>query len=226
MATKKLRTRDELININKCLYEILSHTLYTVLAVCMGGLEGQMMKKYEIIYADPAWQYKTKESLAKTSILNGELNTHYGTMTIAELGGLPLGSISDKNSMLFMWVVSPMLDDGIELMKKWGFKYSTIAFIWHKQRANPGHYTMSECEICLVGRRGKIPTPRGARNVRQFLSEMRGKHSAKPTEIRKRIETMFPTQTKLEMFARQSAEGWDTWGNEVENSIDLSPYYR
>jgi len=184
------------------------------------------MKKYDIIYADLAWQYKTKESLAKTSILNGKLNTHYGTMTIAELGGLPLGSISDKNSMLFMWVVSPMLDDGIELMKKWGFKYSTIAFIWHKQRANPGHYTMSECEICLVGRRGKIPTPRGARNVRQFLSEMRGKHSAKPIEIRKRIELMFPTQTKLEMFARQSAEGWDAWGNEVENSIDLSPYYR
>jgi len=192
----------------------------------MGGLEAQKMKKYEIIYADPAWQYKTKESLAKTSILNGKLNTHYGTMTIAELGGLPLGSISDKNSMLFMWVVSPMLDDGIELMKKWGFKYSTIAFIWHKQRANPGHYTMSECEICLVGRRGKIPTPRGARNVRQFLSEMRGKHSAKPTEIRNRIELMFPTQTKLEMFARQSAKGWDAWGNEVENSIDLSPYYR
>lgn len=192
----------------------------------MGGLGAQKMKKYEIIYADPAWQYKTKESLAKTSILNGELNTHYGTMTIDELGGLPLESISDKNSMLFMWVVSPMLDDGIELMKKWGFKYSTIAFIWHKQRSNPGHYTMSECEICLVGRRGKIPTPRGARNVRQFLSEMRGKHSAKPTEIRNRIELMFPTQTKLEMFARQSAEGWDAWGNEVENSIDISPYYR
>jgi len=192
----------------------------------MCGLGAQKMKKYEIIYADPAWQYKTKESLAKTSILNGELNSHYGTMTIAELGGLPLGSISDKNSMLFMWVVSPMLDDGIELMKKWGFKYSTIAFIWHKQRANPGHYTMSECEICLVGRRGKIPTPRGARNVRQFLSEMRGKHSAKPTEIRNRIELMFPTQTKLEMFARQSVEGWDAWGNEVENSIDISPYYR
>lgn len=192
----------------------------------MGGLRAKTMKKYEIIYADPAWQYKTKESLAKKSILNGELNTHYGTMTIAELGGLPLGSISDKNSMLFMWVVSPMLDDGIELMKKWGFKYSTIAFIWYKQRANPGHYTMSECEICLVGRRGKIPTPRGARNVRQFLSEMRGKHSAKPPEIRKRIELMFPTQTKLEMFARQSSEGWDAWGNEVENSIDLSPYYR
>lgn len=193
----------------------------TRLAVCMGGLEAQTMKKYEIIYADPAWQYKTKESLAKTSILNGELNTHYKTMTIAELGELPLGSISDKNSMLFMWVVSPMLPDGIELMKKWGFKYSTIAFIWHKQRTNPGHYTMSECEICLVGKRGTIPTPRGARNVRQFLSEMRGKHSAKPNEIRTRIETMFPTQNKIELFARQESKGWDVWGNEVESSVAL-----
>lgn len=183
------------------------------------------MKKYEIIYADPAWQYKTKENLAKKSILNGKINSHYETMTIAELECLPMDSISDKNCMLFMWVVSPMLDDGIDLMKKWGFKYSTIAFIWHKQRTNPGHYTMSECEICIVGRRGKIPTPRGARNVRQFLSEMRGNHSAKPNEIRNRIELMFPTQSKLEMFARQSAEGWDAWGNEVEDSIDLSEYY-
>jgi len=182
------------------------------------------LKKYEIIYADPAWQYKTKEILAKKSILNGKINRHYGTMTIAELERLPMDSLSDKNCMLFMWVVSPMLDDGIDLMKKWGFKYSTIDFIWHKQRTNPGHYTMSECEICIVGRRGKIPTPRGARNVRQFLSEMRGKHSAKPNEIRKRIELMFPTQSKLEMFARQSAEGWDAWGNEVEDSIDLSQY--
>ena len=172
-------------------------------------------KKYQIIYADPPWQYKTKESLAKVSILNGEINTHYKTMTFAELVDLPLSSISDKNCMLFMWVVSPMLDEGIELMKKWGFKYSTIAFIWHKQRSNPGHYTMSECEICLVGRIGKIPTPRGARNVRQFLSEMRGIHSAKPNEIRNRIFKMFPTQNKIELFARQKTDGWDVWGNEV-----------
>jgi N6-adenosine-specific RNA methylase IME4 len=106
-------------------------------------------------------------------------------------------------------------------MESWGFKYATIAFIWHKQRTNPGHYTMSECEICLVGKRGTIPTPRGARNVRQFLSKMRGKHSAKPNEIRARIEAMFPTQNKVELFARQNVLGWDAWGNECENSITL-----
>lgn len=65
--------------------------------------------KYEIIYADPAWEYNTKECLAKTSILNGELNTHYSTMTLKELKALDVQSISDKNCMLFLWVVSPML---------------------------------------------------------------------------------------------------------------------
>lgn len=178
--------------------------------------------KYDIIYADPPWQYKSAESLHKSSILNGKINKHYGTMTKKDLLSLPVGNISSENSMMFMWVVSPMLDDGIELMKAWGFKYSTIAFIWHKKRANPGHYTMSECEICLVGRRGKIPKPRGARNIRQFLSEMRGKHSEKPEEIRFRIESMFPDQNKLEMFARKSSDGWDVFGNEVENSVSIN----
>lgn len=177
--------------------------------------------KYQIIYADPAWQYKTKECLAKTSILNGDINTHYDTMTQNELKQLNVKSISEKNSMLFLWVVSPMLKEGIEVMEAWGFKYATIAFVWHKQRTNPGHYTMSECEICLVGKRGKIPTERGSRNTKQFLSEMRGKHSEKPSEIRNRIEQMFPTHTRIELFARKKVEGWHAWGNEVESDCVL-----
>ena len=180
--------------------------------------------KYEIIYADPAWEYNTKECLAKTSILNGELNTHYSTMTLKELKALDVQSISDKNCMLFLWVVSPMLKEGIEVMEAWGFKYATIAFIWHKQRTNPGYYTMSECEICVVGKKGKIPTPRGSRNERQFLSELRTKHSKKPDEIRNRINRMFPEQTKIELFARQRYENWDAWGNEVEGSVNLEQY--
>lgn len=186
-------------------------------------------KRYQIIYADPAWEYDTKECLAKTSILDGEDNKHYSTLTMAELKKLNVQSISDTNCLLFIWVVSPMLDEGIEVLKSWGFKYATIAFVWHKQKVNPGHYTMSECEICLVGKRGSIPTPRGKRNIRQFLSMGRGKHSEKPPEIRKRIEAMFPTQDKVELFARSRGgfwsmdeyEGWDVWGNQVERSIKL-----
>jgi len=172
-------------------------------------------KKYQIIYADPAWQYKSKECLAKKSILNGKLNIHYNTLDLKDLKRLPIKDILNDNCLLFLWVVSPMLDDCIDVLKSWGFKYSTIGFIWHKQKTNPGSYTMSECEICLIGKKGKIPQPRGARNVRQFLSEMRTKHSTKPKEVRNRIEKMFPEQSKIELFAREKSDGWDVWGNEV-----------
>ena len=179
------------------------------------------MKKYQIIYADPPWTYKTKECLGKASILNGKINQHYQTLSLNGLKNLNITNIADDNCLLYLWVVSPMLDDCIDLLKAWGFKYSTIAFIWHKQKSNPGHYTMSECEVVLVGKRGKIPSPRGKRNVRQFLSEIRGKHSAKPNEIRNRITEMFPTQNKIELFAREKTEGWDVWGNECKCDIDL-----
>ena len=115
----------------------------------------------------------------------------------------------------------PFLKIGIDLMNKWGFDFSTIGFVWYKEKINPGSYTLSECEVCLIGKKGKIPTPRGARNIKQFLAEKRTRHSAKPNEIRNRIFQMFPTQNKIELFAREKHEGWDVWGNEVESSVAL-----
>ena len=186
-------------------------------------------KKYQIIYADPPWRYQGNECLAKTSLLNGNVDKVYNSMGIKDLMQISLDEIADSKSLLFLWVVSPMLDDGIELLKKWGFEYGTVAFVWYKHLSNPGHYTLSECELCLVGRKGGIPEPRGERNIRQFVSIKRGEHSAKPFEVKKRINKMFPTQSKLELFAREKTElfkgygfeGWDVWGNEVESDIEL-----
>ena len=85
-------------------------------------------------------------------------------------------------------------------------------------RVNPGFYTMSQCELCLVFKRGKIPTPRGKRNVRQLVSAKRGPHSVKPDEVRLRIEAMFPSQRKIELFARKGVAGWEPWGLETARS--------
>ena len=107
-------------------------------------------------------------------------------------------------------------------MKSWQFKWATVGFVWDKQKVNPGFYTMSQCELCLIGKRGKIPSPRGARNVRQLVSIERGAHSAKPEEVRNRIELMFPSQSKLELFARNTANNWDCFGNEVQSNVQMS----
>ena len=147
-------------------------------------------------------------------------------MSFDDIKKLPVGRISDDNSLLFIWVVSPSLDEGIATLKTWGFEYATVAFVWHKQRINPGYYTLSSCELCLVGKRGKIPQPRGARNIEQFLSCLKTQHSKKPREVRNRISKMFPIQNKIELFARpdrqlhldgsNTFDGWSVWGNEVE----------
>jgi N6-adenosine-specific RNA methylase IME4 len=172
-------------------------------------------KKYSVIYCDPPWQYEGSECLAKKSLLDGNDNFHYNTIPLEELKGLRVWDISEDNCLLFMWVVSPLLPDALEVMSAWGFKFSTVGFVWYKQKVNPGHYTLSECELCLIGKKGNIPELRGAQNVRQFLSKEKGKHSKKPSEIRYRIEMMFPNHTRIELFSRNRVEGWDCWGDQV-----------
>jgi N6-adenosine-specific RNA methylase IME4 len=109
------------------------------------------------------------------------------------------------------------LDQAIELGRAWGFEYKTVAFVWNKMVHNPGQYTLSYCELCLLFKRGRIPRPRGARNVKQLVNAPRGEHSEKPHEVMANIERMFPHQKRIELFARRPIPGWASWGLEVVN---------
>ena len=185
-------------------------------------------RKFAIIYADPPWDYKGQlQHNGAGGNDSGGAARHYPTVTLADLCTLPVASIAEEDCLLFMWSTSPHLDQAITLGKAWGFDWATVAFVWHKQRTNPGFYTMSQCELCLVFKHGKIPTPRGARNARQFVdgfvSEARGKHSAKPDEVRRRIEAMFPAQSKIELFARHGEiANWTLWGFEAQENTALA----
>ena len=178
-------------------------------------------KKYDIIYADPAWNYDNQMSVGNTWDKYNGVKNHYNTLSMTEIKNLPVADIVNTDCLLFLWVISPDLDECIGVGKAWGFKFSTVGFVWDKQRELPSNYTMSQCELCLIFKRGKIPKPRGKRNIRQFLSCKKGAHSVKPLEIKHRITEMFPTQSKIELFARplpllaSQDDGWDYWGNEV-----------
>ena len=174
-------------------------------------------QRYAIIYADPPWDYRGQlQHAGPGSGDSGGAIRHYETVTLSDLRRLDVASIAEVDSLLFLWATSPHLDQAIELGKAWGFDWATVAFVWDKQRVNPGYYTMSQCELCLVFKRGRIPTPRGARNVRQLVSQPRGEHSRKPAEVRERIRTMFPDLRKIELFGRDAElDGWDVWGAEI-----------
>lgn len=175
-------------------------------------------KKYNVIYADPPWAYRQKQinfqHYDEGKKYENDVTEHYPTMTLNELKALPINRLADNDCLLYMWATNPNLDIGIELGKAWGFEYKTVAFVWDKQRTNYGFYTLSQCELCLVFKKGRIPK-RDVTNVRQFLSEKLGKHSAKPLEIQNRIDLMYGHLSRIELFARQQVDGWDCWGNEV-----------
>jgi N6-adenosine-specific RNA methylase IME4 len=48
-----------------------------------------------------------------------------------------------------------------------------------------------------------------------------GQHSKKPEVFMDLIERVSP-QPRLELFARRQRLGWDTWGNESLNHVELT----
>ena len=181
--------------------------------------------KYDVIYADPPWDYGGKcqydKSVIKANnvgftkkIFLSSVAFKYPTLKVSELKQLDLPSISAEDCLLFMWVTAPQMANAIEVGKAWGFDYKTVAFVWDKMIHNPGRYTLSETEFVLLFKRGKIPSPRGARNIKQIIRVKRGAHSEKPVEVIDGITKMFPLQRKIELFARREYEGWDNWGLE------------
>lgn len=190
-------------------------------------------KKYQIIYADPPWDYGGKMQYDKSSIKSENIgfkkdifissaSFKYPTLKLKELELLNVPSISDVNCLLFLWTTGPQFENAIKLGSHWGFEYKTVAFVWDKMAHNPGRYTLSQTEFVLVFKKGKIPSPRGARNVKQLITTHRNEHSTKPIEVIDGITKMFPEQNKIELFARSSYPDWDGWGLEFPSMNVLS----
>ena len=186
-------------------------------------------KKYNIIYSDPPWNFKTwSDKGGEKSATN-----HYGCMSIKDIKNLPVKDIADDNCVLFMWVTFPTLDLSFEVIKEWGFKYSTCGFVWIKTNKNfavnqtsflpedsfntftgLGYWTRANAEICLLAKKGTIE--RQSRSVHQLVYDPIREHSRKPDCVRDRIVELCGDLPRIELYARQSVKGWDNWGNQVD----------
>lgn len=175
-------------------------------------LETYQGNPYQVIYADPPWEYADKKPVGSHG------GCPYPTMPDAAIVSLPVERIAAKDSLLFMWATMPKLQEGLDVIRGWGFRYVTCAFTWVK--LNPdgsvysgmGHYTNGNAELCLIGKRGK-GVARTAKNVKQILQDRRAEHSTKPHEARRRIERLLGDVRRVELFARVAAPGWDAVGN-------------
>lgn len=181
------------------------------------------MRKYKLIYADPAWQYKDKRTGG--SFVSGAAQK-YQVESIEDLCALPIADLAHDHCLLAMWHVGPMPNEAIALVKAWGFKLKTMkGFTWHKITKNGlshfgmGHYTRANSEDCLIAIKGSPKI--ASHGVRQFLEAPIREHSKKPDEVRSRLEQLCGDVPRVELFARENHEGWDAWGNEVKESINL-----
>ena len=180
-------------------------------------------KKYNIIYADPPWQFGSKEiqKYGAEQKRFRPLEAVYNTEKTTDMSKWDVGRICEKDCAIFMWATDAHIGEAIDLMKAWGFKYVTIAFIWKKttkngkQVSNLGAWTMKNCEVCLFGTRGAMLKHKKSNSVKQLFEAERTKHSKKPDCVRGFIEELFGDLPRIELFARQHADGWDCWGNEV-----------
>lgn len=192
---------------------------------------------YDVILADPPWRYDFSKSDSR------KIENQYPSMSMEEL--LAMWSfvswLNDGPSILFMWATAPKLPDALRLMQCWGFTYKTFD-VWVKvprdkhrdqlllaedmgpeerEYYGMGYYTRIRHEPILIGTRaGFSPPVPHRRPVSAFYAEV-GRHSEKPVLAYERIEDMYPDAKRVELFARARREGWDAWGNEVNDTTTI-----
>lgn len=170
----------------------------------------------KVIYADPPWNWKARSAKGE----GRSAKNHYDTMTLEQIKNMRpfIDAYRAEDCVLLLWATDPMLEEALDVMLAWGFIYKTVGFTWVKTNRDGspftgmGYWTRANPEMCLLGTRGR--PQRLAKDVPQLIMAPRGAHSAKPPEVRKRIERLLPGPY-LELFARETADGWYSWGNEI-----------
>ena len=175
-------------------------------------------KHYDIIYTDPPWE-QTKGGVRKCRPKQGK-SLDYPTMNINDIFLLQNAFFSFCNTKhnIFMWTIDKFLLETEQKMKELGYELHA-RFVWDKENGVAPAFTVRYSHEYLLWfyKKGNILLPcketRGKYTT--VLREQSTKHSKKPVCAYEMIEDMFPNSNKLELFARNTRDGWDCWGNEV-----------
>lgn len=179
----------------------------------------ETQNKYQVIYADPPWEYKESGGGKR-----GTAGLPYETMSTDEICSLPISDISTNESILYLWATDPKLPEAIRVLESWGYTYKGIAYTWVKlNKKTPsvfwgmGNYSRKNAEFVLLGvKKNTVKTIKPlVRNSHQIIMESIQDHSKKPDKARNEIVRVCGDIPRIELFARQTAEGWDCWGNQV-----------
>lgn len=194
------------------------------------------MSKYQVIYADVPWKQKAGRKMHPYKVVDGkqiwnssETKTEelpYDTMTLEDIANLPVKEIVSDNAFLFFWVTNKYLLKAEKIINSWGFEYiACITWKKNKMGGGLGGTVRITSEHLLFCRRGNLKAtgiiPESVFDAKRPYVNGYPCHSKKPECFAEMIESVSNGYKKLEMFARQERTGWDVFGNEVQNSIQL-----
>lgn len=180
---------------------------------------------YDIIVADPPWAFKLRSNVN----LEKSPARYYDLMTTADVAALPVESLAADNCILLLWTSAPMLFDGWEVAKGWGFPKYVSRTAWRKtylsgkQAMGPGYWVRTMHEDVLIFTRGK---PKIDKAFPSLFDGVRREHSRKPEEFYDLLRERTQGRKRADLFSRELRPGFDGWGNEHGKFNAVSPMSR
>ena len=173
--------------------------------------------KFRCIVADPPW---SKNQMSRNGAYGGAIN-HYPLMSLDRIKAMPVSELADDNAHLYLWVTNSNIDEGLEVIKAWGFRQVQMCH-WLKPRMGVGNYYRNASETCLFAVRGSLP-PQDRTQINWLISYPTV-HSEKPREFISGFVERVSPGPYLELFCRKrpaSRKPWWCFGNETEGGSDL-----
>ena len=167
---------------------------------------------FDLIMADPPWHFNLRSELGEEKSAQAQ----YDCMSLDQIKRMPVEVLAAPNSVLWLWATNPMLPQALEVISAWGFTFKTSGH-WVKRTVNgklafgTGYLLRCAGEPFLIGTRG---APKTARNVRSVIEGPIREHSRKPDEAFAEAEKLMPEARRIELFSRETRDGWANWGNE------------
>ena len=193
------------------------------------SLAASVNGSFGTILADPPWRFNNRTGRVAPEYRRGH---RYQSLAFDDIQALPVGNFALDDCHLYLWVPNALIQEGLRVMKYWGFEYKTN-IVWYKIRKDGGpdgrgvgFYFRNVTELVLFGVRGRIRTLKPGRSQVNIMTTRKREHSRKPDELYEIIEDCSPGPY-LELFARHRRTGWEQWGDQVgskrpsENSLTL-----
>jgi N6-adenosine-specific RNA methylase IME4 len=170
---------------------------------------------YRCLVVDPPWPMETSARSVRPEQGTGSL--HYRTMGLDAIAALPVPELAaDDGCHLYLWTTQRFVPVALELVERWGFRYHCL-LTWVKPSGFTPWSWMFNAEPVVFGLRGSLPLGRLGLKI-TFDAPPIGGHSTKPDVFYDRVLAASPGP-RLDMFARREREGFDAWGDEVEEAM-------